>query len=69
MYVCICNALTDRDIRAAVADGTDSFATLRETTGCSGCCGNCEEVARSVFDEALSSKPRLLGLPGFARAA
>ena len=69
MYVCICNALTDRDINAAVADGTDSFASLRDATGCSNCCGNCEDVARSVFDEAVTARSRPLGLPSFAHAA
>ncbi|KAB2899305.1 MAG: (2Fe-2S)-binding protein [Xanthomonadales bacterium] len=69
MYVCICNALTDRDIRAAVAEGTSTFADLRDSTGCSGCCGNCEDVARAVFDEAVTAQSRPLGLPLFAHAA
>ena len=35
MYVCICNAVTDRDIRAAAQAGVRSFADVRASTGCS----------------------------------
>lgn len=67
MYVCICNAVTDHAIRAAAADGVRSFAELRRRTGCSDCCGSCEDLAREVLDEA--TRPRSLGLPLVAAAA
>lgn len=67
MYVCICNAVTDHAIRAAAADGVRSFAELSRRTGCGDCCGNCEDLAREIFDAA--TQPRSLGLPVLAAAA
>jgi len=67
MYVCICNAVTDRTIRDAAATGVRSFAELRRRTGCSDCCGNCEPLAREIFEDALAV--RRLDLPLIAAAA
>lgn len=53
MYVCICNAVTDSDIRNAVADGVRNMRQLRQTTGCSTACGCCKEMAVEVFRQAL----------------
>jgi len=41
MYVCICNAVTERDIGSAVADGCCSLRELREQLGVGACCGRC----------------------------
>jgi bacterioferritin-associated ferredoxin len=65
MYVCICNAVTDRTIREAAASG-HSFADLRRRTGCSDCCGSCEDMAREIFEEARAA--RTLDLPLLAAA-
>ncbi|MFK2902122.1 (2Fe-2S)-binding protein [Dyella jejuensis] len=54
MYICLCNAVTDHDIRRAAADGVRSFAELQARTGCSDCCGCCETEARSVLDGAVA---------------
>ena len=53
MYVCICNAVTDSAIRAAVEDGARSLRDLSAQTGCSTQCGRCVPVAREVMDAAL----------------
>ena len=53
MYVCICNAVTESDIREAVADGARSLAELSARTGCSNTCGTCAEVAEEVLSQAL----------------
>ncbi|MBN8726958.1 MAG: (2Fe-2S)-binding protein [Xanthomonadales bacterium] len=65
MYVCICNAVTDRAIRQAAESG-HSFVELSRATGCSDCCGNCEELAREIFDTAAA---RALDLPLLPMAA
>jgi bacterioferritin-associated ferredoxin len=67
MYVCICNAVTDRTIREAASTGVRSFAELRARTGCGDCCGSCEDVAREILDTAVA--PRVLDLPLIAVAA
>src|SRR5699024_7718429 len=38
MYVCICNAVTERTIRELVADGYHSLNEIQALTGCSGTC-------------------------------
>ena len=56
MYVCICNAVTDSDIRKAVDDGVRSLKQLRRTTGCGATCGSCNEMATEVLHQFLSEK-------------
>ena len=54
MYVCLCNAVTDSDIRDAVDAGVSSFRQLKQTTKCATRCGQCTRMANDVFKEALS---------------
>ena len=51
MYVCICNSVTDRQIRKAVEDGCDSLDKLREELRVGAGCGKCETCARQLLDE------------------
>ena len=55
MYICLCNAVTDHDIRRKAADGVHSFAELQARTGCSDCCGCCEQEARGTLAKAVES--------------
>lgn len=63
MYVCICKAVTDHDLRRAVARGAESFEEVQACTGCSTCCGCCESEAREVVEAALESNRRAAALP------
>ncbi|MEI7035367.1 (2Fe-2S)-binding protein [Fulvimonas yonginensis] len=54
MYICLCNAVTDHDIRRAAAEGVRSFDELQARTGCSDCCGCCEAEARATLESALA---------------
>ena len=45
MYICICNAITDRQIRAAVASGAASLGELSMQLGVGAGCGCCREAA------------------------
>ncbi len=56
MFVCICNAVTDREIRNLARRGVDSLAELRMLTGCSDCCGQCAEEAESILLTALAAE-------------
>jgi len=62
-------AVTDRAIREAAAGGARSFDEVRGSTGCADCCGSCESLAMSIFDEAVATHARTLDLPVFALAA
>ncbi|MBL8300356.1 MAG: (2Fe-2S)-binding protein [Rhodanobacteraceae bacterium] len=68
MYVCICNGITDKTIRAAAADGVSSLAELTMRTGCAATCGACAEFAQQVLCEALPRNSRTFELPVFAAA-
>ena len=62
MYVCVCNAVTDRQIRAAVADGAQSIEDLRDRLKVSTCCGRCSDCAKRIIrqsqaDCAVTSEP------------
>ena len=51
MYICICNAITEREVRSAVSLGCQNMADLRDGLGVATCCGKCEPDARRVLRE------------------
>jgi bacterioferritin-associated ferredoxin len=53
MYVCICNAVTDRDIRRAVEQGACSLDCLQEKLAVSTCCGQCADHATACLERML----------------
>ena len=55
MYVCICNSVTDRDIREAVIQGHDTLEALADHLKVSTCCGRCADCAREVLAEAVAT--------------
>jgi bacterioferritin-associated ferredoxin len=63
MYICICNAVTDKQIRRAAASGVDNLYELRDALGVASCCGSCADEAESILREANSEstagQPRL----------
>jgi len=61
MYVCICKAVTDKQIRRAAARGVDNLYELREALGVASGCGSCASVAEAILSEghAKSAQPTL----------
>ena len=52
MYVCICKAVTERQLRAALADGAaSSLRELRDRLGIASVCGKCAGCARACLNE------------------
>ncbi|WP_206951764.1 (2Fe-2S)-binding protein [Trinickia acidisoli] len=49
MIVCVCKSVSDRKIRAAIAEGADTFEALQFELGIGTCCGKCEPSAREVM--------------------
>lgn len=45
MFICICNAITERQVQAAVAQGASSLTDLQGQLGVASCCGCCAETA------------------------
>ncbi len=54
MYVCVCNAVTDRDIREAAEQGADTLEALSERLKVATCCGRCADCARRVLHQAMA---------------
>ncbi|AXK72696.1 bacterioferritin [Lysobacter sp. TY2-98] len=54
MYVCICNGVTDRDIRQAAESGCRGMTELTMRTGAGASCGSCIEMATSILDETAA---------------
>lgn len=55
MFVCVCKAVSDRQIRRAVRE--DGVTSLRELAGLHGvgtCCGKCVPDARALLGETLA---------------
>ena len=61
MYVCLCNAITENEIRQAAALGMTKLEDLKDGLGVATCCGTCESCAREILQEATScqSRPRI----------
>ena len=51
MYICVCNAITDHEIRQCAELGAQTFDELRDSLGVATCCGKCEGPAREIFSE------------------
>jgi len=68
VYVCVCNGVTDHQIREAVAAGCGSMAELTMRTGCGASCGSCVGTAAELLETETTSRRVLLELP-LARAA
>lgn len=62
MYVCICNAVTDNQIRRARDAGIGGLHELGEHLGVGTNCGSCVELALAILQEAPAKehpRPRL----------
>jgi bacterioferritin-associated ferredoxin len=53
MYVCVCNAITDKQIRRAARNGVSSLYELRGTLGVAAGCGSCARTAEEILDEEI----------------
>ncbi len=63
MYVCICNGVTDHQIREAAANGVRSMAELTMRTGCGATCGTCLETASEILETARAEHERAFPVP------
>ena len=51
MYVCICNAITERTIREHAERGVTTLDELAVATGAGTCCGACRPLALEILDQ------------------
>lgn len=64
MYVCVCQAVTDREIHQAAKDGARTLRDLRRDLGVGVDCGRCVSCARqclkSVSEDSQDNLPLLV---------
>lgn len=58
MYVCVCNAVTERQIHHAAAQGARTLRDLRQSLGVTAECGRCARCAHECLRSALPAAPR-----------
>ena len=62
MYVCLCNALTDRQVKqAAAAAGTSKPSTVYAACGCRAQCGQCVKALVDLLRGAGCATAELQG--------
>lgn len=56
MYVCVCKAVTDRQLETAIHEGLCTRRQLFECFGVGGDCGKCNKDIRDMLDCGKSEK-------------
>ena len=51
MYLCLCQAVKEADVRQALTDGARNVEELAERLGVGTGCGGCRELAQGLIDE------------------
>jgi bacterioferritin-associated ferredoxin len=59
MYVCLCNAVTERQIRDVVERGARSLDEVQRCLPVATCCGCCEDTAREVITDRNTVTPAI----------
>jgi bacterioferritin-associated ferredoxin len=52
MYICLCNGVTERQIRECAAQGACSLKDLEHCLGVGAGCGRCGHVAKEVLRDS-----------------
>ena len=54
MYVCLCNAITDKDIKDAVLNqGVGNIRGLRDHMDIANQCGKCAQLTQQIIDSTI----------------
>lgn len=59
MIICLCNRLTESDVREAARGGAGSPEAAYAALGCEPQCGCCLHYAQEIIDEERPRRPRL----------
>jgi bacterioferritin-associated ferredoxin len=59
MIVCVCNRLTEDEVRDAAARGARTPEGAYDCLGCEVQCGCCLDYAQEIIDEELTKRPKL----------
>lgn len=50
MYVCLCKAVSDREVKAAIADGAGTVDEVGEACGAGTGCGACRPMIHDMLE-------------------
>ena len=56
MIICVCKAVSDRQIRAAVNGGACCMRDITRDLGVGTCCGKCVPEARATLSDSLDAR-------------
>lgn len=56
MYICICRAVTDSQLKSAIADGACTRKQLAECLGVGRVCGKCNDEVKAMLDGAACGR-------------
>jgi bacterioferritin-associated ferredoxin len=59
MIVCVCNRITEHEVREAAQKGCRTPETAYASLGCEPQCGCCLDYAQDLIDEDLPKRPPL----------
>lgn len=57
MYVCVCKAVTDRQIKNAINDGVCTRKQLFQCFGVGGDCGKCSKHVKELLNQNSVKSP------------
>ncbi|WP_394389288.1 bacterioferritin-associated ferredoxin [Shewanella woodyi] len=57
MYVCLCHAVTDTQIKEAVSQGDSSLNDVKKRLGVGDQCGKCVKMATQIIQRQLDVEP------------
>lgn len=63
MYVCLCKAITDKQIKDAAYNGATSMRCLNKDLGVATQCGKCAVTAKQILREHKAKLPSLIHKP------
>jgi len=56
MFVCVCNAITEGAVQAAVADGAHTLSDLQGQLGVATCCGACADLVQEYLPRGAQAQ-------------
>ncbi|MEM9620176.1 MAG: (2Fe-2S)-binding protein [Pseudomonadota bacterium] len=56
MFVCVCHAISDSDIKSAIHAGAEDLDSIQARLGAGTACGTCQDFTQQLIDETLAEK-------------
>jgi bacterioferritin-associated ferredoxin len=68
MYVCVCKAVTDTQIKCAINEGVSSRRELFKCLGVGGGCGKCNPQVKEILEDHNQSLMQIPANPSILAA-